>query len=161
MTTSDQEEQAERRLVQRNDQRAREQAQQGTTFKAFADADTHIPGRFEAVSAAHVVASTETPKYPAPSTPFQRDPVGIEPPTGYDINAMPDPENPTGVFSISPPAATDDPAHAPSGGSGPAPSGGLMSERAGSSPSSETESEVWRPGSTWGASKQTSSTKLK
>jgi len=96
MTTSDQEEQAERRLVQRNDQRAREQAQHGTTFKAFADADTHIPGRFEAVSAAHVVGSTETPKYPAASTPFQRDPVGIEPPTGYDINAMPDLENPTG-----------------------------------------------------------------
>jgi hypothetical protein len=75
--TTDQEEQAEKLRVTLQDADLRRQ--QGTTFKAFADADTHIPGRFESIAAAHVVGSTQTPKYPAASTPFQRDPVGIEP----------------------------------------------------------------------------------
>ena len=44
--------QAERIATLRNDQRVREQAQQGTTFKTFADADTEIPGRFQSIAAA-------------------------------------------------------------------------------------------------------------
>src|SRR5215469_11276569 len=85
MPTSEQEDQDEKLRVTLQDADLRRQ--QGTTFKAFADADTHIPGRFECIAAAHVVGSTQTPKYPAASTPFQRDLVGIEPPTGYDIDA--------------------------------------------------------------------------
>jgi hypothetical protein len=58
-----------------------------------------------------------------------------EPPLGYRIDAMPELETSTGVSPVSPPVATDDPAPAPSGGSSPASSyGGLVSERAGSSP---------------------------
>src|SRR5262249_18386405 len=95
---------AERRAVQRNDQRVREQAQQGSTFKAFADADTSVPGRFESISAAHVIGSTEIPKSPAASTPFQRDPVPDEPPlAAYENPAL---ENPTGVPSVPPSVAT-------------------------------------------------------
>ena len=163
MTTSDQEDQAEKRRTLLNDARVREQSRDSDTGTYLSHTHSEVGGRFAVTEHQTItgVVSPAPPPLPANSPWHGSDPVPDEPPLGYDINAMPDPENPTGVFSISPPAATDDPAHAPSGGSGPAPSGGLMSERAGSSPSSETESEVWRPGSTWGASKQTSSTKLK
>jgi len=86
---SRQEEEAERRATLVNDRRVREQSQQaGTTFKAFADADAEIPGRFQNISAAHVVGSAPTPKYPAASPPFQRDPVPDEPPLGVEINRL-------------------------------------------------------------------------
>jgi hypothetical protein len=129
-----------------------------TTMHEFAVAEaSQSHGRFTQVQASNVIGSAPIPQYPKASAPFQNDPVGDEPPLGYridDLNPFSDPE-PDPLAQ-----ATDDPAPAPSSGSGPAPYGGSVSERAGSSPSSETESEVGRPGST-GASKQTSSTKLK
>jgi hypothetical protein len=63
---------------------------------------------------------------------------GIEEPLGYRVDAMPGLETSTGVAPDCLPVATDDPAHAPSSGSDPAcPCGDLVSERAGSSPSSD------------------------
>jgi hypothetical protein len=135
MTTSDQEEeQAERRRVLVQDADLRRQ-QQASTFLA----QTHIDdagGRFAAVNAAIIVGSEPVVKYPQlpENNPWRSDPVPDEPPLGYRIDAMPE-------LEPSSPAAqvTDDPANAPSGGSlVQQPSGGLVSERAGSSFSSET-----------------------
>src|SRR6516164_11862879 len=102
MTTSDQEDQAERRRVLR---------EQASTFldHARAAADDEAGGRFARVQPQSVIGSTPVPQYPQASTPFQSDPCGLEPPLGYRIDDL---ESPTGL-SLSP-VATDDPAHAPS-----------------------------------------------
>ena len=106
---------------------------------------THIDdtgGRFAQVNAAKVVGQSPAiaAAYPAASAAHQTE-LPPEQPLGYRIDAMPGDETSTVPPSIV--EATDDPAHAPSGDGGPAsPSGGLMSERAGSSPSSETETET-------------------
>jgi hypothetical protein len=72
-------------------------------------------------------------------------PVPDEPPLGYRIHDLTPHELEPSMASISPPVgeaqATDDPAHAPSSDGGPAPSGGLVSERAGSSPSPQQTNE--------------------
>ena len=148
MTTSDQEEQAERRRVTLQDADLRRRQQASTNLDhALAAANDISGGRFGATGTPNVVGSTEIPyssltKMPA-SSPWsgtQPEP-GLEEPLGYRIDAMPELENPTGVLPI-PPVVTDDPAHAPSGGSGPAnPSVDLVSERAGSSLSSPEESD--------------------
>jgi hypothetical protein len=84
---SSQEEMAERRRVQENDRRVREQ---GGTFHQHALADAATPrGRFTQVTAENVVGSTAIPAYPAASSPWQGpDLVGQEPPTGYRIDQM-------------------------------------------------------------------------
>ena len=131
MTTNDQEDQAERRRILR---------EQASTFldHARAAADDEAGGRFARIQPQSVIGSTPIPQYPQAGTPFQSDPCGLEPPLGYRIDDL---ESPTG-FSLSP-VATDDPAHAPSGGSlVQQPYGGSVSERAGSSSSSEEGTHV-------------------
>jgi len=154
VTTSDQEDQAERRrvLLQDDDLRRQqqEQARETGTYLSHTHDDTS-GGRFAATGVPHVIGSTGAPTYPQlpSSSPWSgSDPVPQEPSLGYCVNDLsphelepsinqaeldPALESPTGV-PIPPPVATDDPAHAPSGGSlVQQPSGGLVSERAGSS----------------------------
>ena len=86
MLTS-QEEQEERRRVALQDADLRRQQQQGGTFHAHAQAqaDEMSQGRFAAIGSPRVVGSTPIPIYPQASTPFQSDPVPIEPPLGYSV----------------------------------------------------------------------------
>jgi hypothetical protein len=146
MTISDQEEQAERRRVLLQDadlrrqqeeaaQRAKERS--GTFFShGLAAANDLGGGRFAGVNPTTVVGAEHAVKYPQAGPPFQRDPVPHEPPLGYRIDAMP--IEPSADLSAV--EQTDDPAHAPSGGSlVQQPSGDLMSERAGSSPSQKDQ----------------------
>jgi len=136
MTTYDSEDQAERRRVLINDARVREQESTGT-YLSHTHSD--LGGRF-ALTEHQTITGVVSPSPPALSanSPWAgSDPVPDEPPLGYRIDAMPELES-----SAAPPVeATDDPAHAPSGGSGPAPSSGLVSERAGSSPLTEKDED--------------------
>jgi hypothetical protein len=137
---TDQAEQAEKRRTLLNDARVREQQQQASSLldHARAAADDLSGGRFAGVNPATVVGSTPVPKYPAAAA-HQFDPCGTEPPLGVRIDAMPGDESSTLLAVVE---ATGGPADAPFGGSGPAcPSGGLMSERAGS-PSSAIGGEL-------------------
>jgi hypothetical protein len=136
MTTSDQEDQAERRRILR---------EQGATFldHARAAADEEAQGRFQKVNATTVIGSTpiQYPPLPASSPWHGRDPVPDEPALGYSVDAL-DPASPTGVSAVFPPVAPGDPVHAPSGGSlVQQPNGGSVSERAGSSLSSEEQTK--------------------
>ena len=132
MTTSDQEDQAERRETLDNDLKVLQQ--RGSTFHlhAQAQADEISQGRYRATGVPRVVGSTPTPasQYPAASAAYQTE-LPPEGPLGYRVDAMPGLES-----SMAPPVeVTDGPAQAPSGDGGPATSsGGLVSERAGSSP---------------------------
>jgi hypothetical protein len=107
---SRQEEEAERIATLRNDARVREQAQQGTTFKAFADADAEIPGRFHAVASARVVGSTPNVAavYPAASAAHQTE-LPRESSLGYSVNdlepsaSLPAAEDTGGAAAPSPP----------------------------------------------------------
>jgi hypothetical protein len=137
MTTYDPESQAERRRILRNDQRVRDQSRNGDTGTYLSHTHSEVGGRFAVTEHQTItgVVSPAPPPLPASSPWSGPDPVPIEPPLGYRIDAMPELEPPTGVSPVSPPVATDDPALAPSGGSGgPAPSGDLGVEQAGSSP---------------------------
>ena len=150
MTISDQEEQAERRRVllqdadprrQQHEQARREQV--GTFFShAQAAANDAAGGRFAFVSPTSIVGSEPAVKYPAASPSWQIQLPDEPPLSAYENPAL---EDPTGV-SVSPPVATDDPADAPSGGSlVQQPSGGLVSERAGSSSFSKSKRDRdWR-----------------
>jgi hypothetical protein len=129
---TDQEEQAEKLRVtlQDADVRRRQQEQSGTYLS-----QTHIDdagGRFAAVNAATIVGQTPAPKYPAAGA-HQADPVGTEPPLGFSVNNL---ESSTDLSAVE---ATGDPADAPLSDDGvqQTPSGGLMSERAGSSSSNK------------------------
>jgi hypothetical protein len=139
MTTSDQEDQAEKRRALLNDARIRDQSRNGDTGTFLSH--THIDdagGRFAAVNAAKVVGQSPgiAAQYPAASAAHQTE-LPPEEPLGYRIDAMPGDETSTVPPSIV--EATSDPANAPSGDGGPATSsGGLVSERAGSSPFSAT-----------------------
>jgi hypothetical protein len=124
--------------------------------RAVAEASIET-GRFTAVNAAHVVGSEPAVRYPAASAAHQTE-LPPEPSLGFSIDEMPGLESsmatPVSSSSIE---ATGDPADAPSSddGSPATPSGGLMSERAGSSLSYETESEVGDPAAPGGrANKQ-------
>jgi hypothetical protein len=142
MTIYDPEDQADRRRVLRNDERVRNQSRDGDTGTYLSHTHSEVGGRFALTEHQTVtgVVSPAPPPLPSNSPWAGADPVPDEPPLGYridDLNQHSDPESSTGVTSS--PVATDDPAHAPSGGSGPATSsGGLMSELAGSSSFSET-----------------------
>jgi hypothetical protein len=140
-----QEEEAERKAVLENDRLVREQQkqrEQSGTYLSHTNADEISGGgRFAAVNPTTVVGAQPLSKYPtlpssSPWSGAQPEP-GPEPPLGFDNPAL---ESPTGVVPLPPSVATDDPAHAPSGGSlVQQPSGDLMSERAGSSLSHQDE----------------------
>src|SRR6516164_3563928 len=83
-----QREQEETRRTLQNDQRVKQQREQGSTFHQFAEADAQTPrGRFSAVDAATVVGAQPTVNYPAAAA-HQRDPVPKEEPLGYRIDAL-------------------------------------------------------------------------
>jgi hypothetical protein len=85
MSTSAQDEMADRKRVMAQDASLREQ---GGTFMSHAEADAATPlGRFTQVNAAKVVGSTAFPQYPA-AAPHQHDPCGQEPPLGYRIDDL-------------------------------------------------------------------------
>jgi len=143
MTTSDQEGQAEKRrvLLQDADVQRRQQEQSGTFLS-----HTHIDdagGRFAAVNAAKIVGQSPAiaASYPAASAAHQTE-LPPEPSLGFSIDEMPGLESSMTTPSSSV-EATGDPADAPSSddGSPATPSGGSMSERAGSSPSPDQTSD--------------------
>jgi hypothetical protein len=112
----------------------------GDTGTYLSHTHSDLGGRFATTEHQTItgVVSPAPPPLPANSPWHGSDPVPTEPPLGYRIDAMPELECPTGIPPVSPPVATDDPANAPSSDGSPAtPSGGLMSERAGSSPLSQ------------------------
>jgi len=143
---SRQEEEQERRETLENDRLVRQQQKQqseGTTFHqhAQAQADEINQGRFAATGAPNVIGakSLVAAAYPAASPTWQIQLPDEPPLSAYENPAL---EDPTGALPVSPPVATDDPAHAPSGGSlVQQPSGGLVSERAGSSPSRQDQTK--------------------
>jgi len=102
---SRQEEERERRETLENDRLVREQ-QRGSTFHqhAVSQAADLAGGRFGSLGAPHVVGSQPTPRYPAAAA-HQADPVGPEPPTGYDVNAMPGFESSTDLSAVESSAA--------------------------------------------------------
>jgi hypothetical protein len=141
MTTSAQEERAEKRRVTLQDADVRQQQQTSTFHQhVLSQADESSQGRFRATGVPTVVGQSAVPKYPPASTPFQRDPVPDEPALGYLIDAMPELESSMAIPSTPSVEVTGDPADAPSGGSGSASPSGLVSERAGSSPFSDEQS---------------------
>jgi len=148
MTISEQEDQAEKRRVLLQDadlrqQQEQAQREQGGTFfsHAQAQAGEFSGGRFGAIGTPNVIGTTPVPSYPAASPSWQIQLPDEPPLSAYENPAL---EDPTGALPVSPPVATDDPAHAPSGGSlVQQPSGGLVSERAGSSPSRQDQTKSW------------------
>jgi hypothetical protein len=93
MTTSFQEEQADRRKYLENEKRLREQGttEPKSTYASFAEAfaDEDRGGRFKAVN--QTIHTAATPVYPEqpPNSPFHHDPVPDEPPLGFSINEAP------------------------------------------------------------------------
>ena len=142
MTTDDPESQSERRRVLRNDARVRVQSRNGETSAYIDHAHSELGGRFAVTDHQTItgVVSPAPPPLPASSPWAGADPVGIEPPLGYRIDDL-SPFYPEPSSLPSPAQTTDDPAGAPSSGGSPAPSGDLVSERAGSSPSPDHSSE--------------------
>jgi hypothetical protein len=106
--TSHDDERKLREETAENDRRVREQ---GSTFldHARSSADDEAGGRFAKANATTVVGSMPLPQYPRASTPFQSDPVGLEPPTGYRIDDL---EHATMGSSFSPIAAQAGPTSA-------------------------------------------------
>ena len=84
-------EQRERREVLRNDQLLRKQAAEDRASTYFAQAQAEIGaelgGRFKHLSQTVVTGVPQAPMQPQGS-PWRCDPVGPEPPLGYDINAL-------------------------------------------------------------------------
>jgi hypothetical protein len=139
---TDQEEQAEKRRVLLQDadvrRRQQEQAQRersGTFFShAQAAANDTGGGRFAALGNPTVVGASEATRYPAAAAAHQTE-LPPEPSLGFSIDEMPGLESSMATLCSSSVEATGDPAAAPSSddGSPATPSGGSMSERAGSS----------------------------
>ena len=98
---SKQEEDAERRATLENDRKVREQ-QRGTTFHQYAQstANDDAGGRWASVNAVSVVGAAPAVRYPAAAA-HQRDPAGVEPPLGYDVNEMPGLEPSTDNSSLA------------------------------------------------------------
>jgi hypothetical protein len=104
--------QAEKRAVLRNDAAVRAHANSNGETGTYLS-HTHIDdagGRFAAVNAATIVGQTPAPKYPAASTPFQSDPVGVEPPLGFSVNDLEPSTN-----QLAPPVAVEEPGPASDG----------------------------------------------
>src|SRR5215472_2496030 len=139
---TDQEEQAEKRRVMLQDADVRNRSRNGDTGTFLSH--THIDdagGRFAAVNAAKIVGQSPAiaASYPAASAAHQTE-LPPEPSLGFSIDEMPGLES-----SVAPPTEVPgDPADAPSSddGSPATSSGGLMSERAGSSPSHQDDLKV-------------------
>jgi hypothetical protein len=99
---SRQEEEAERIETLRNDllvqQQQKQQREQAGTFFSHAQAAVNdtAGGRYASVSPITVVGADPTLKYPA-AGPHQRDPVGVEPPLGVSVDAMPGDEPSAGL----------------------------------------------------------------
>jgi hypothetical protein len=77
--------QAQRRKVFENDRKV------STYFqRAQADADLELGGRYAKVTETTVTGAAPGPIYPKqpPNSPWASEPIGPEPPLGYDINAM-------------------------------------------------------------------------
>jgi hypothetical protein len=89
VTTSNQDDQADRKATFENDRRVREQ---GSTLHdhARASIDDEAGGRFAKVSPSTVIGSTPLPRYPQlPSGPWSgEDLVGTEPPLGFRVDDM-------------------------------------------------------------------------
>ena len=136
MLTS-QEEQEERRRVALQDADLRRQQQQGATFfqHGVSQAAELSGGRFGALGTPTVTGATPIPNYSAAGV-HQGDPVGTEPPLGFSVNNLESSAAPPCSSSVE---ATGDPVDAPSSddGGSATPSGGLVSERAGSSSSNK------------------------
>jgi hypothetical protein len=93
MTTYDPEDQVERRRVLINDARARDHSRNGDTSSYINHYSPEMGGRFSNVGAATVVGQSPNPYPPLPeNNPWRSDPVPPEPPLGYRIDAMPEPE---------------------------------------------------------------------
>jgi hypothetical protein len=142
---TDQDEQAEKRRTLLNDARVRNQSQNGDTGTFLSH--THIDdagGRFSAVNAAKIVGQSPAiaAAYPAASFAHQTE-LPPEPSLGFSIDEMSGLESSMATSCSSSVEATGDPADAPSSddGSPATPSGGSVSERAGSSPSSDQTSD--------------------
>jgi hypothetical protein len=110
-------ERIEREETLRNDADVRRQQQQaqGTTFhqRAVAEANQDLGRYGVAMGKPQVTGSAPIVRYTQASGPWQGpDPVGDEPPLGFDINALEPIENPAVVSPVSPAAATDAPAGA-------------------------------------------------
>jgi hypothetical protein len=115
---SKQEEQAERVRTLENDRRLRDQ---GGTFLSHTHSD--LGGRFSAVGAQTVVGADPFPNYPAASA-HQHDPCGQEPPLGYEIDRMPEPEpsiEPASSFGAQATGPTSDAPSTPLGQHGVGP----------------------------------------
>jgi hypothetical protein len=135
----DQIDQSERKAVLENDRKVLEQ--RGSTFHQHAVAEANVGlGRYGALGNPTVVGASEATRYPAASAAHQTE-LPPEPSLGFSIDEMP------GSSMAAPSScsveATGDPVDAPSSddGSPATPSGGLMSERAGSSSSKQTGDE--------------------
>ena len=90
--------------LQDADVRRQQQERAGTFFAHAQAAANDAGGRFASLGAPHVVGSQPTPRYPAAAA-HQADPVGPEPPTGYDVNAMPGFESSTDLSAVESSAA--------------------------------------------------------
>jgi hypothetical protein len=126
MSTSAQDEMAERRRVLMQDASVRE----GSTFHQHAQASANdlAGGRFAAVSNAYVVGSTSQVNYPA-AGPHQSDPCGLEPPLGYridDLDAL-EPLRPEEAQGLTDPTSADAPPAIPLSGAQRADVGSLSS----------------------------------
>jgi hypothetical protein len=86
--TSHSDEQKLRADTFENDRKLREQ--QGSTFldHARSSIDDEAGGRFAPVQPQTVIGSAPIPQYPQASTPFQSDPVPVEPPLGYSVDEL-------------------------------------------------------------------------
>jgi hypothetical protein len=83
--------QSEKRSVLRNDQRVREQSQNGDTSSYIDHYSPEMGGRYSSEGAATVVGMTPNPYPPMPeNNPWRSDPVPNEPPLGYRIDALPE-----------------------------------------------------------------------
>ena len=141
---TDQEEQTDKRRTLLQDADVRNRSRNGDTGSTYLS-HTHIDdagGRFAQVNAAKIVGQSPAiaAAYPAASSAHQTE-LPPEPSLGYPIDAMPGDEPSTAPPCSSSVEVTGDPADAPSSddGSPATPSGGLMSERAGSSPSQKDQ----------------------
>jgi hypothetical protein len=92
-SSSDAEQQAERRATLENDRRVREQQQKAaSTYMAFSQVDADEPrGRFQNMSGTMtVIGATAIPSYPElpANSPWHHDPVPNEEPLGHRVDEM-------------------------------------------------------------------------
>jgi hypothetical protein len=103
MTTSDQEDQAEKRRVLINDACVREQSRNGDTGTYLSHTHSELGGRFALTEHQTItgVVSPAPPPLPVNSPWHGSDPVPDEPPLGYPIDAMPTDEPSTSAVEAT------------------------------------------------------------